>query len=81
MVPYLESIKAINLSPDEVMMVAAHNDDLAAAKSVGLMTAFIPRPTEHGETQSSDLVSTCPWDIEVNSLLELIALFDNEKSN
>ncbi len=29
-------------------MVAAHNGDLKAAQQLGLKTAFVPRPTEHG---------------------------------
>jgi 2-haloacid dehalogenase len=43
------------------MMVAAHNHDLKAAKAQGLNTAFVPRPTEHGPSQTSDLApdETC----------------------
>ena len=29
-------------------MVACHNDDLAAAREAGLMTAYLPRPDENG---------------------------------
>ena len=36
-------------------LVAAHNGDLAAARRCGLLTAFIPRPTEHGPGQTTDL--------------------------
>jgi 2-haloacid dehalogenase len=36
-------------------MVAAHNNDLKAAKAQGLRTAFVARPTEHGPGQSTDL--------------------------
>jgi 2-haloacid dehalogenase len=52
---YLKSVAALGLAPDEVMMVAAHNNDLAAAAACGLKTAFVPRPTEHGPGQTSDL--------------------------
>src|SRR4051812_15581251 len=45
---YLRSVEALGLQPGEVMMVAAHNGDLVAAGDLGLMTAFVPRPTEHG---------------------------------
>ncbi len=37
------------------MMVAAHNVDLRAAASVGYRTAFVPRGTEHGPGQATDL--------------------------
>jgi 2-haloacid dehalogenase len=51
------------LAPDQVMMVAAHNDDLVAARAAGLKTAFIPRPTEHGPAQTTDLTPSAKWDI------------------
>jgi 2-haloacid dehalogenase len=37
------------------MMCAAHNRDLKAAKAQGMATAFIPRRTEHGPCQTTDL--------------------------
>ncbi len=52
---YRMSVAALRLAPAEAMMVAAHNDDLAAARAEGLKTAFVPRPTEHGPDQTTDL--------------------------
>jgi len=37
-----------DVSPEEVMLVAAHKDDLVAANACGLKTAFIERPLEFG---------------------------------
>ncbi|HEY0422110.1 MAG TPA: haloacid dehalogenase type II, partial [Rhodopila sp.] len=37
---YLGVARMLNLRPDQVMMGAAHNGDLGAARSCGLMTAF-----------------------------------------
>ena len=45
---YLASAAALAGDPAEVMMVAAHSSDLAAAAAAGLRTAFIARPDEHG---------------------------------
>jgi 2-haloacid dehalogenase len=45
---YLASAELLNLAPGQVMLVAAHNSDLAAAASCGLRTAFVARPTEYG---------------------------------
>ena len=45
---YLLSAAALNLRPDEVMMCAAHSDDLRSAASNGLRTAHIARPGENG---------------------------------
>lgn len=60
---YLAACAALRLAPDQVMMVAAHNDDLFAALGSGLKTAFVPRPTEHGPDQTTDLVAEADWDI------------------
>ncbi|MBT7612252.1 MAG: haloacid dehalogenase type II [Rhodospirillaceae bacterium] len=68
---YLKSVEAMGYAPDEVMMVAAHNDDLFAAQDAGLRTAFIPRPTEHGPDQTSDLEPTGKWDVVADDLLDL----------
>ncbi len=68
---YLASCAALRLPPEDVMMVAAHNDDLEAAQKLGLQTAFIPRHTEHGPNQKIDLRPTGDWTNCVASLLEL----------
>ncbi|HEU4351665.1 MAG TPA: haloacid dehalogenase type II [Burkholderiales bacterium] len=52
---YLASCRQLGLAPSSVMMVAAHNHDLKAAKAQGLNTAFVARPTEHGSGQTTDL--------------------------
>ncbi len=69
---YLASCGQLGLAPREVMMVAAHNGDLKAAKAQGLATAFVPRPKEYGPEQKSDLAAdpSCV-DLPVASLVEL----------
>ena len=47
---YLGVAETFNVKPEQVMLVAAHKDDLQAAKSCGLQTAFIERPLEFGST-------------------------------
>jgi 2-haloacid dehalogenase len=61
---YLGSVAALGLEPGEVMMVAAHNADLAAAAACGLRTAFVPRATE-------DTEATANWDIVATDFLDL----------
>lgn len=68
---YLASCAALQLPPQEVMMVAAHNDDLRAAQKIGLQTAFVPRPEEHGPNQNIDLAPNGDWTQNVASLLDL----------
>ncbi len=41
---YLTVPRLLALRPDEVMMVAAHPDDLSAAAAAGLRTAYVIRP-------------------------------------
>ena len=52
---YLGVAKVFNLPPAEVMLVAAHQDDLAAARACGLQTAYIERPLEFGAAQPKDV--------------------------
>lgn len=71
---YLKSVAALGLTPNEVVMVAAHNDDLLAARENGLQTAFIPRPTEYGEGQTKDLKATHDWDYQIEKIGDLARL-------
>ena len=59
---YLGAARLLGLAPGEVMMVAAHNNDLEAAQRYGLKTAFVARPTEYGPLQSRDFEATGAWD-------------------
>lgn len=68
---YHACCEALRLDPEQVMMVAAHNGDLHAAKANGLQTAFIPRITEHGADQTIDLESENDWDRVVSAIGEL----------
>ena len=43
------------LDPAEVMLVAAHHDDLEAARNCGLQTAYIERPLEFGADAIKDV--------------------------
>ena len=45
---YLLAPTLLELEPDEVMLVAAHDNDLKGAQRAGLHTALIPRPLEWG---------------------------------
>lgn len=68
---YLASAAALRIAPENVMMVAAHNSDLEAAREAGLMTTFFPRPDEHGPGQTKDLEASGPWDIICADVVEL----------
>jgi 2-haloacid dehalogenase len=70
---YLGAVRLLGLAPAQVMMVAAHNSDLKAASALGLRTAFVPRPTEHGLGQTADLAPDGPWDIVAANFGDLAA--------
>ena len=67
---YQSAASAFDCAPHEVLMVAAHSDDLAAAARAGLRTAFVARPDEKGPGRG-ETRATVPVDLEVASLLEL----------
>ena len=52
---YLGAVEVFGLAPQDVMLVAAHQDDLAAARACGLQTAYIERPFEFGRAQVKDV--------------------------
>ncbi|MBC7471598.1 MAG: haloacid dehalogenase type II [Ramlibacter sp.] len=52
---YLGVAATFDAAPHEVMLVAAHHDDLAAARGCGLLTAYIERPLEFGAAQPKDV--------------------------
>ena len=45
---YLMATDLLELKPDQVMLVAAHDNDLKGAQAAGLRTALVPRPHEWG---------------------------------
>jgi 2-haloacid dehalogenase len=68
---YLGVCSFLGLLPEQVMLGAAHNYDLAAARELGLRTGFILRPLEHGPGQTTDLSADQPWDIIAKDLGDL----------
>jgi 2-haloacid dehalogenase len=51
---YLMAPELLDLRPEQVMMVAAHVEDLRAARENGLRTAYVPRPLEFGPDREAD---------------------------
>jgi len=68
---YLGAAELLSLRPDEVMMVAAHNNDLAAAQKYGLKTGFVPRITEYGPLQNRDFKADGDWDVVAEDFNDL----------
>ena len=68
---YLAACRNLGLPPSRVMMVAAHNGDLKAAKAQGLATAFVPRPSEYGPDQTTDLKPQGNHDVVTQDFTDL----------
>jgi 2-haloacid dehalogenase len=68
---YLGSAELLGRPTGALMLVAAHNYDLAAARSHGYRTAFVARPTEYGPRKKADSAPEDAWDYVVTSLEEL----------
>lgn len=67
---YLAACEAFDLSPPQCMMVAAHSSDLASAAALGLRTAHVARPDEHGKGRG-EFAPSVKVDLAVKSLEEL----------
>ena len=63
--------RVFGLQPQQVMLVAAHHDDLAGARACGLRTAYIERPLEFGAGHRKDVSPAAGNDLHAGNLLEL----------
>lgn len=71
---YQGACRLLDLRPGEVMLVAAHNDDLRAARGQGLRTAFVPRPAEYGPRQRKDIAPEAAWTVVASDFKDLAFL-------
>ena len=67
---YLVAAGAFDLAPGDCMMVAAHSNDLKAAAALGLATAHVARPDEHGPG-TGEAAPKVPVDFAAASLEQL----------
>ena len=70
---YLGVARVFDVAPADVMLVAAHQDDLAAARACGLQTAYIERPAEFGAARPKDI---SPVPANTRHATDLLALAD-----
>jgi 2-haloacid dehalogenase len=68
---YLGVATTFDAEPGEVMLVAAHQDDLAAARACGLATAHIERPLEFGAAHVKDVSPDPANTFHARDLLDL----------
>jgi 2-haloacid dehalogenase len=68
---YLGVARVFDLAPTQVMLVAAHHDDLTGARHCGLATAYIERPLEFGAANPKDVTPRPENDFHAASLIAL----------
>jgi 2-haloacid dehalogenase len=71
---YLGVAQVFDLEPHQVMLCAAHHDDLDAARACGLHTAYIERPMEFGASQIKDVSPQAGNDLHARDLMALADL-------
>ena len=73
---YLGVVSVFDVAPEEVMLVTAHHDDLAHARSCGLTTAYIERPIEYGKMHPKDVSSRPENTLHAKSIVHLASLLE-----
>jgi len=68
---YLKAASLLDLEPEEIMMCAAHQDDVLAARALGFKTAYISRPLEFGPDRKNDATNDMPFDIIARDIVDL----------
>lgn len=72
--PYRGVAEIFDVPESEVMLVAAHQEDLAAARSCGLQTAYVERPREFGPDVPKDVSPNPDNTLHARDLGELATL-------
>ncbi|MGI4815172.1 MAG: haloacid dehalogenase type II [Janthinobacterium lividum] len=67
---YLKTAEVLGLAPEQCMLVAAHNNDLRAARACGFRTGFVLRSFEHGPGQRTDVAAEEAWDVVADDLVQ-----------
>ena len=70
---YQLAVDYLGYAPHEIMMVACHKYDLAAARAFGMRTAFVTRPLEFGPGASPDIAPEDWIDVHAGDFLGLAA--------
>lgn len=73
---YLTAVDLVDVSADRVMMVAAHEMDLEAAREAGLRTAYVHRPREWGPNGSTEKPDDEAYDVVADDITDLATRLD-----
>lgn len=73
---YLGVARVFDVAASEVMLVAAHQEDLAGARACGLQTAYIERAAEFGANHPKDIAPDPANTLHATDFLALADLLD-----
>jgi 2-haloacid dehalogenase len=68
---YLGCADLLGVPPDELMLVAAHPSDLRAARSAGLIAAYVARPLEYGPGREAHPIEPDEFDVAATDFVDL----------
>ena len=68
---YLGAARLLDIAANELMMVAAHPEDLRAAKALGCRTAYVKRPNEFGGKCEMPAVAKGEFDLVAEDFIDL----------
>jgi 2-haloacid dehalogenase len=74
---YQTAVELLGLQPHQVVMVAAHQNDLLAARKLGLKSAFVPRPMELGPRRRPDATPDPSFDLVAQDFVDLADQLDS----
>ena len=78
---YMSTSEFFGVPIGQVMMVAAHKNDLKSANSYGMKTAYVPRPLEHGSTTVVDTNPESYIDIVAEDFVDLSNKLSDIRNN
>jgi 2-haloacid dehalogenase len=68
---YQMAVNLLGLRSHDVMLVAAHQEDLRAAQAQGMQAAFVPHPLEQGPSHLPDLTSDPACEVVATDFMDL----------
>jgi len=77
---YVGACDMLGLKPPEVIMEAAHGDDLDAARRQGMKTGYVPRPGEYAPGREPGVKIEGGYDVEAGDFLDLAAKLGAQSS-
>lgn len=77
---YQNAAATLNLNPNQILLIASHPYDLAAAKSCGFQTGYICRPSEYKTFEPSQYLENVDADFKAEDIYQVAMQLHSTKS-